>query len=57
MGIEEKLPPSFVDVEAAAGRLAGVAHRTPCVTSRMLDELLGVHVELKAEGFSEDGSV
>ena len=35
MGIEEKLPPSFVDVEAAAGRLAGVAHRTPCVTSRM----------------------
>ena len=56
MGIEEKLPPSFVDVEAAAWRLAGVAHRTPCVTSRMLDELLGVHVALKAEGFQRMGA-
>ena len=56
MGIEEKLPPSFVDVEAAAWRLAGVAHRTPCVTSRMLDELLCVHVALKAEGFQRMGA-
>jgi threonine dehydratase len=56
MGIEEKVAPSFVDVEAAARRLAGVAHRTPCVTSRMLDDLVGVHLALKAEGFQRMGA-
>jgi threonine dehydratase len=56
MGIEDRLPPSFVDVEAAAQRLAGVAHRTPCVTSRTFDQLLGVHVVLKAEGFQRMGA-
>lgn len=55
-GLEEKLPPSFADIEAAARRLAGVAHRTPCVTSRMLDQLLGAHVVLKAEGFQRMGA-
>jgi threo-3-hydroxy-L-aspartate ammonia-lyase len=50
------LPPSFADVEAAAERLAGVAHRTPCVTSRLLDEQLGLHVVLKAEGFQRMGA-
>jgi threonine dehydratase len=56
MGIEERLPPSFADVGAAARRLAQAAHRTPCVTSRLLDELLGVHVVLKAEGFQRMGA-
>lgn len=56
MDIEAKLPPSFVDVEAAARRLAGVAHRTPCVSSRMLDRLAGVPVALKAEGFQRMGA-
>ena len=55
-GIEQKSPPSFADVEAAAQRLAGVAHRTPLITSRMLDELIGVHVILKAEGFQRMGA-
>jgi threo-3-hydroxy-L-aspartate ammonia-lyase len=54
--VENKLPPSFADVEAAAQRLAGVAHRTPCITSRTLDQLLGVHVVLKAEGFQRMGA-
>lgn len=49
-------PPSFADVEAAARRLAGVAHRTPCVTSRLLDQRLGAHVVLKAEGFQRMGA-
>jgi threonine dehydratase len=53
---EIRRPPSFADVEAAAQRLVGVAHRTPLVTSRMLDELLGVHVVLKAEGFQRMGA-
>lgn len=54
--VERRRPPSFADVEAAAQRLAGVAHRTPLVTSRMLDGLLGVHVVLKAEGFQRMGA-
>ena len=56
MGMEKHVSPSFTDVEAAARRLAGVAHRTPCVTSRLLDELLGVHVVLKAEGLQRMGA-
>jgi threonine dehydratase len=53
---ERRQPPSFADVEAAAGRLAGVARRTPCVTSRLLDRLVGAHVVLKAEGFQRMGA-
>jgi threonine dehydratase len=56
MALHETGAPSFMDVQAAARRLAGVAHRTPCVTSRMLDELLGVHVVLKAGGFQRMGA-
>jgi threonine dehydratase len=48
--------PSFADVEAAARRLSGVAHRTPLVSSRMLDDVLGAHVVLKAEGFQRMGA-
>src|SRR5436305_11022964 len=55
-GVETQRPPSFADVEAAAARLAGVAHRTPLVSSRTLDGLLGVHVVLKAEGFQRMGA-
>jgi threonine dehydratase len=54
--VEARQPPSFADVEAAAQRLAGVAHRTPCVTSRTVDELLGARVVLKAEGFQRMGA-
>jgi threonine dehydratase len=56
IGMEQRLPPSFADVEAAARRLAGVAHRTPCITSRLLDQHLGVHVVLKAEGLQRMGA-
>ena len=48
--------PSFADVEAAARRLAGVAHRTPVVTSHMLDDALGAHVVLKAESLQRMGA-
>jgi threonine dehydratase len=44
------------DVEAAANRLAGVAHRTPVVTSRTLDERIGARVHLKAECFQRGGA-
>jgi threonine dehydratase len=44
------------DVERAAQRLAGVAHRTPVLTSRTLDERTGVHVHVKAECFQRGGA-
>jgi threonine dehydratase len=48
--------PSLTDVRAAAGRLAGVAHRTPVLTSRTLNERAGVEVFLKAENFQRIGA-
>ena len=44
------------DIERAAPRLAGVAHRTPVVTSRTLDERTGARVHLKAECFQRGGA-
>lgn len=43
-------------VRAAAERLDGVAHRTPVLTSRQLDQLCGSQVVLKAEPFQRSGS-
>jgi threonine dehydratase len=44
------------DVERAAERLAGVAHRTPVLTSRTLDQRIGARVHLKAECFQRGGA-
>jgi len=44
------------DVEAAARRLAGIAHRTPVVTSRTLDARVGADVFLKAENLQRGGA-
>jgi threo-3-hydroxy-L-aspartate ammonia-lyase len=45
------------DVQAAAGRLEGVAHRTPVITSRLLDEATGAaRVLLKAENLQRAGA-
>ena len=43
-------------VRAAAGRLAGVAHCTPVITSTTLDELTGATVLLKAENLQRIGA-
>jgi threonine dehydratase len=48
--------PTAADVDAAAQRLAGVALRTPLVTSPMLDALTGARVFLKAEILQRTGS-
>ena len=48
--------PTAADVDAAAARLAGVALRTPLVTSPVLDELTGARVFLKAETLQRTGS-
>ena len=44
------------DVHAAARRLEGVAHRTPVLSSRTLDERVGARVLIKAEPFQRTGS-
>lgn len=44
------------DVRAAAARLDGVAHRTPVLTSRTLDAMVGATVLLKAETFQRGGA-
>jgi threonine dehydratase len=44
------------DVQAAARRLDGVAHRTPVFTSRTLDGLIGASAHLKAECFQRGGA-
>jgi threonine dehydratase len=49
------LPPD-IDVASAVRRLAGVAHRTPTLTSATLDDLLGARVFLKAENLQRVGA-
>ena len=44
------------DVRRAAARLDGVAHRTPVVTSRTLDERTGARVRLKPENLQRIGA-
>src|SRR2546427_536589 len=48
--------PTSADVDAAARRLAGVALRTPLVTSPVLDAATGARVFLKAETLQRTGS-
>jgi threo-3-hydroxy-L-aspartate ammonia-lyase len=47
---------SIDDVRAAARRIDGVAHRTPVLTSRALDEATGATVFLKAENLQRVGA-
>jgi threo-3-hydroxy-L-aspartate ammonia-lyase len=47
---------SLDDVRAAARRIDGVAHRTPVLTSRALDEATGATVFLKAENLQRVGA-
>jgi threonine dehydratase len=47
---------SLDDIRAAAERIAGVAHRTPVLTSRHLDEATGGRVFLKAENLQRTGA-
>lgn len=48
--------PTYADVEAAATTIEGVAHRTPVLRSRRLDELAGCEVHLKAEHLQRVGA-
>ena len=46
----------FSDIQAAARRLAGIAHRTPVLTSRTLDAMVGARVFMKAENLQRMGA-
>jgi threo-3-hydroxy-L-aspartate ammonia-lyase len=46
----------LADVRAAADGLAGVANRTPVLTSRTLDGMVGASVHVKAECFQRGGA-
>jgi threonine dehydratase len=46
----------FEDIRAAAGRLAGVAHRTPVLTSRTADERTGAQLFFKCENLQRMGA-
>jgi threonine dehydratase len=48
--------PTAADVDIAAGRLAGVALRTPLISSPVLDALAGGRIFLKAETLQRTGS-
>lgn len=47
---------SFDDVQAAASRLAGIANRTPVLTSRTFDRMVGAQVFFKAENYQRVGA-
>jgi threonine dehydratase len=48
--------PTYDDVEAAAARIHGTAHRTPALRSRLLDEQLGLSLVFKCENFQRMGA-
>ena len=46
----------YADVEAAAARLEGIAHRTPVATSRQFDQLTGAQAFFKCENLQRMGA-
>jgi threonine dehydratase len=48
--------PTFADIEVAADRIAGVARRTPLLSSDALDEVAGARVFVKAECLQRFGA-
>ncbi len=48
--------PTFADVEVAAERIRGIAHRTPVLTSRFADERTGAKLFFKAENLQRTGA-
>jgi threonine dehydratase len=47
---------TFADVQAAAGRIEGVAHVTPVAVSRLLNDACGCQVFLKCENLQRAGA-
>ena len=53
---DDALAVRYADIAAAAERLAGHAHRTPVMTSRMVDERTGAKVFFKCENLQRIGA-
>jgi len=49
-------PVTLDDIRRAAARIKGVAHRTPVLHSRTLDEAVGAQVHVKCENFQRIGA-
>ena len=56
MHLNEIVLPTFADVESAATQIAGVAHRTPVVTSRTINSRTGADVFFKCENLQRGGA-
>jgi threonine dehydratase len=56
--VNDKLAPgvAYADIEGAAARLKGVAHRTPVVTSTQFDERTGCRAFFKCENLQRMGA-
>ncbi len=52
----DALPVSFADIEEAAGRLEGIAHRTPVMTSRTADARASGKLFFKCENLQRGGA-
>ena len=52
----ESMPVNYADVAAAAAVIKGVAHRTPALTSRTIDERTGARVFFKCENLQRMGA-
>jgi threonine dehydratase len=50
------LIPSLEDIQTAAKRISGLAHRTPVLTSKSINEIAGLEVFFKCENFQKVGA-
>src|SRR5437868_6898956 len=48
--------PTYADVERAAREIAGAAHRTPVISSTIVDTRTGAHVFFKCENLQRAGA-
>src|SRR5262245_34710051 len=55
-GLSQTVSLTLADVEAAAERIRGYVHLTPCLHSRTFSELCGAGVWLKYENLQRTGS-
>jgi threonine dehydratase len=54
--MSDPLFPTYTDIAAATDRLSGVAHRTPVLTSRLVNQRTQAQVFFKCENFQRSGS-
>ena len=53
---KSKLAITYADIAVAAKKLEGIAHHTPVLTSRQVDEKAVARIFFKCENFQRSGS-